>query len=286
MKIGVTANLLKPLTRQMLRRLGAEAGRLGFEVEADREIADLISESVKVRSDSGFTDLDVLVVLGGDGTLLKSVRDLNGLPIPVLGVNCGSLGFLTSVASEDLERALQSLASGDYRVGVRSTADCRVIRNQRQTGRFQALNDLVISNAGKARMATLHLSIDEQDVADFLCDGLILATPTGSTGHALSAGGPIIEPASPVFVVCPICCHTLSTRPLVVSDRRKLVVDIVQATSGGMWLAVDGQTGGELSAGDQLVFQRGDVNVSLIHLPGSRYFDVLRQKLHWRGSNI
>ncbi len=286
MKIGVTANSQKPLTEHLLRRLGIATREAGIDLVADPETAGLMDGAVNVVSDGWPTDLDGLIVLGGDGTLLKTVRDLGDRSVPVLGVNCGSLGFLTSVAAGDLERAVQCLASGDYRVGQRSTADCRVIRDGREVAAFVALNDMVISNGGEARMATLHVSIDGQEVADFLCDGLILATPTGSTGHALSAGGPIVEPASPVFVVCPICCHTLSTRPLVVADRRVLVVDVVRCTRGAMWLAVDGQTGGELHDGDRLRFRRGAVNVNLIHLPGSRYFDVLRQKLHWRGSNL
>ncbi len=286
MRIGVTSNLRKPLTAQLLGQLGAAARRHGLQVYAAAETAALLGDTATVLDDGWPEGLDALLVLGGDGTLLRTVRDLGGRDMPVLGVNCGSLGFLTSVAAEELDRAVDCLVSGDYRVGNRVTADCCIIRAGREDTRFAALNDVVISNSGQARMATLRVTIDGQMVTDFLCDGLILATPTGSTGHALSAGGPIVEPASPVFVVCPICCHTLSTRPLVIADRRTLTVEVIQCTPDKMWLTVDGQTGIPLSDSDRLVFQRAPVSVRLIHLPGSNYFDVLRQKLHWRGSNI
>ncbi len=285
-KIGVTSNLRKPMAEQLLHQLGRAAKRHGLQMYAAAETAALLGGLGHVLEDDWPADLDALLVLGGDGTLLRTAHDLGGRDVPVLGVNCGSLGFLTSVAAEDLDYAVDCLISGDYRVGERVLADCRLIRAGRQDTRFTALNDVVVSNSGAARMATLRVTIGEHVVADFLCDGLILATPTGSTGHALSAGGPIIEPASPVFVICPICCHTLSTRPLVVADRRTVTLDVIHCTAEKMWLTVDGQTGIPLSDTDRLVFQRAPKTVHLIHLPGSNYFDVLRQKLHWRGTNL
>ncbi len=286
MRIGVTSNLRKPLTEKLLRQLATAARRHGIRLYAEEATAAFLGNTVTVLQNGWPDNLDALVVLGGDGTLLRTVRDLGGRVIPVLGVNCGSLGFLTSVAAEELNRAMECLVSGNYRVGERTTAECRVFQTGRQDERFTVLNDVVLSNSGQARMANLRVTIDEQVVADFLCDGLILATPTGSTGHALSAGGPIVEPASPVFVICPICCHTLSTRPLVIADRRTVKVDVVQCTTEHMWLAADGQAGIPLSENDHLVFQRGRGTVQLVHLPDSRYFDVLREKLHWRGSNL
>lgn len=285
MKIGVTANLRKPLSSSLLRQLVAAVRSYRIEMVADPETAELLNEPSVHPVAHWPADIDILVVLGGDGTLLKAARCLGESTVPVLGVNCGSLGFLTSVSADNLERAVGCLASGDYRIGERVTASCTVLRDGREIGRFVALNDLVVSNSGQARMATLRLAIEDQMVADFLCDGLILATPTGSTGHALSAGGPIVEPTSPVFVVCPICCHTLSTRPLVVPDDSTLNVDIVRCTPG-MWLAVDGQTGTSLEDADRLVFRKGTAPVRLVHLPEYAYFDVLRQKLHWRGTNL
>ncbi len=286
MRIGVTSNLRKPLTETLLRQLAAAARRHGIRWYADAQTAAFLEDTVTVLRDGWPDAMDALVVLGGDGTLLRTVRNLGDRTVPVLGVNCGSLGFLTSVAAEELNRAIECLVLGEYRVGKRTTAECRLVRSGREEGLSTVLNDVVISNSGQARMANLRVTIDGQVVADFLCDGLILATPTGSTGHALSAGGPIIEPASPVFVVCPICCHTLSTRPLVIADRRTVKVDVMQGTENQMWLSADGQAGMPLSEGDHLVFQRGTVAVHLIHLPDSRYFDVLREKLHWRGSNL
>ncbi len=285
MLIGVVANHAKPLTSELLRRLAAVAQQRGLDLMADPEIVSWLAGAATVPSTGWPPEMDILVVLGGDGTLLKAVRDLGGRKVPVLGVNCGSLGFLTSVAAEDLERAIHSLADGDYRVGERTTAACCLFREKRQRSDYSALNDMVISSGGQARIATLRMRIDDYEVTDFLCDGLILATPTGSTGHALSAGGPIVVPEAPVFLISPICCHTLSTRPLVVPDGSTIDIDVIRC-SQGMWLAVDGQTGEALQDGDHLVFQRGTPTVQLVHLPGYRYFDVLRQKLHWRGTNL
>jgi NAD+ kinase len=213
------------------------------------------------------------------------VRALNGADKPVLGVNLGSLGFLTSVTEEELDRALDVLQKGSFTTSVRSIADCRLIRGSKELGRYRALNDAVIGWGTSSRVNTLALDVDEEQVASYACDGLIVSTPTGSTGHSLSAGGPILTPDSPCFVVSPICPHTLSNRPLVVSDQRTITVHVAKAL-GRLVLSVDGQEELAIEQGDRLEVRRSPQSVRFVHLPGYSYFSVLRQKLLWRGSSV
>jgi NAD+ kinase len=282
--LGVIANCGKPHAAEVLERLGRKARALGMRVLADGEAARWLRTAKTVSSREMFKRIDVLVALGGDGTMLRAVRELDGLDKPVLGVNIGSLGFLTSVAEEDLERALDCLADGHYSTSTRSMAECFVLDGRRRRT-CRALNDVVVTCGGSSRLMTLDLSVDGQDVTSFLCDGMIVCTPTGSTGHSLSAGGPIVVPGSPVFVVALICAHTLSTRPLVIPDSAVLKIRVAKS-SGSARLAVDGQVEHSLSPGVSVEVKRSSASVRFIHLPGYSYFSVLRQKLHWRGSNV
>jgi NAD+ kinase len=283
-RLGVIANCTKPRAAEVLGRLRAKAKALGLEVLAEGEAARALRTGRRPKPGAMFRRIDALVALGGDGTMLRAVRELNGPDIPVLGVNIGALGFLTSVAEADLERALECLVAGYYTTSVRSIADCRGRRGGR-TLRYRALNDVVLTQDGPARVVTLDLSIDGEPVSSVVCDGLIVSTPTGSTGHSLSAGGPVVAPASPVFVVTMICPHTLSTRPLVVPDQSAIGVRVTNSP-GGVVLSVDGQVGNPLSAGDAIEVRRSPQSVRFVHLPRYSYFSVLRQKLHWRGSNV
>ena len=282
--IGVIANCGKPRAKDVLARLGRKARSLGLELLAPAETARLLPGARKVGGRRFFDAIEALVALGGDGTVLRAVRELDGRETPVLGVNIGSLGFLTSVAEEQLERALECLARGNYTTGVRSIAECEAGMGKR-TAAYRALNDVVLTNGGSSRVVTLDLTVDGEDVASLVCDGLIISTPTGSTAHSLSAGGPIVLPGSPVFVLTSICAHTLSTRPLVVPERSVIVVRVA-GSHGGMQLSVDGQVGCPLREGDRVTVRCSPQRVPFVHLPGYSYFSVLRQKLHWRGSIV
>ena len=283
-RLGVIANCTKPRAAEVLGRLGAKAEALGLELCAEGETAEVLRSGRRMEPGEMVAHIEALVALGGDGTVLRAVRELNGPDIPVLGVNIGGLGFLTSVAEQDLERALECLAKGDFTTGVRSVGQCRVSAAG-QPLQYRALNDIVLTRGGPARVVTLDLSIDGEHISSVVCDGLIISTPTGSTGHSLSAGGPVVFPGAPVFVVTMICPHTLSTRPLVVPDRSVIVVRVTNSP-GGMVLSVDGQVGNPLSAGDEVEVTRSAQSVRFVHLPRYSYPSVLRQKLHWRGSNV
>lgn len=229
--------------------------------------------------------MDILLVLGGDGTMLRAIRLLQGRDIPVLGVNLGSLGFLTSVAQKDMDYALTCLAKKRFTTSRRTMVDCRIRRSQKIISRHRALNDIVIDRGASSRIITLNLHVDDEDVSSYMADGLIISTPTGSTGHSLSAGGPILHPASRTFVINLICPHTLSTRPLVIPDGKRITVGIVKS-AGDLVLSVDGQISEPLQPGDRIEVRRSARQIRFIHLPHHSYFAVLRQKLHWRGSTL
>jgi NAD+ kinase len=284
-RIGVLANVRKPLAAGVLSRLAARARALKLEVVACEETARLAPGLQAVPENELADRADVLVALGGDGTVLHAARILEGKECPVLGVNLGSLGFLTSVTQEDVERAVDALQNGTYTTSVRVMADCRLLRDGECLGRYRALNDVVVGWGVSSRIITLDVSVDNESVAAYTCDGLIVSTPTGSTGHSLSAGGPILHPASACFVISVICPHTLSHRPLVVSDRSVVRVRVVRA-SKKLLLSVDGQEEYAVEQGDSIEVNRSPHAIRFVHLPGYSYFSVLRQKLHWRGSSV
>lgn len=280
--IGIVANVQKPDAAAALQRLSRKAHALGLRLAAFEECAKLVGAEA-ADLNAVMDEIDVLLAMGGDGTMLRAVRELRGRDKPVIGVNLGSLGYMTSVPLENLERALECFAKGDFTYTERAIAECVIIRDGHSPVTYSALNDIVISTLSR-RVINLTMAVDTEEVGDFVCDGLIVSTPTGSTGHALSAGGPVLLPAARVLVVTLICPHTLSTRPLVVPDGS--TIRIVVDTRSEAQLIADGQVGQTLAAGDKIEIRRSRQGVRFIHLPGYSYFSVLRQKLHWRGSNV
>ena len=268
----------------VLARLRKKAESLGLILLPDTATAGLMGLNSAATPYDVCQQADVVMVLGGDGSMLRVVRELDGRDIPVIGVNLGALGFMTSVTENDLERALDCLVQKNYTTSLRVMMDCSVLRDgDTVVGVYQALNDSVIICG--ARVGTLRMLVDGLEVGDFVCDGLIVSTPTGSTGHSLSAGGPVLLPTSPALVVSLICPHTLSTRPLVLPNESTIEVRVVERVVGAR-LSVDGQIGQPLEIGDVVRMTRSRNSVRFIHLPGYNYFSVLRQKLHWRGSNV
>ena len=284
-KLGVTANCSKEGVSEVLGRLAEKAKELGFDLVADETTGNLLKSGQSVPIGDMFDDVDAVMALGGDGTMLRVVRELDGKDMPVMGVNIGGLGFLTSVAEKDIGRALECLAADNFLISVRSVAESVVEREGVSVARFRALNDVVISSRPSSRVVTLDVSIDRDRGTSYVCDGLIVSTPTGSTGHSLSAGGPILSPETDAFVISLICPHTLSSRPLVVPDGSEISIKTVES-SGECLLSVDGQVGRALAQGDCVKVTRSGRNVRFIHLPGHSYFGVLRQKLRWSGSSV
>lgn len=229
--------------------------------------------------------IDLLVTLGGDGTLLWGARLVADLGVPVLGINLGHMGFLTSVTLDGMEDALGRLFEGDYVLDSRSTLEAVVEGEGGETReRYLALNDFVIHKGGMARVTRLSLLVGSgkatEEIVRFRGDGVVVSTPTGSTAYSLSAGGPIIAPAMGCILVTPICPHTLAVRPLVIHAKETVRVNGVDP-DGSLVLTVDGQAGTELCAGESVIIQQAAARVHLIRFPGQTFFSTLRQKLNW-----
>jgi NAD+ kinase len=222
---------------------------------------------------------DLVIVLGGDGTLLAAARFVAGLDVPLFAVNLGHLGFLTATKLEDLFEELEQVVKGSYRIGKRRMLDCELVRDGRSIATYSALNDIVISKSELARMIDLDTFVDDHFVAAYKADGLIVSTPTGSTAYSLSAGGPVIFPSVGAFCITPICPHMLTNRPVIVPDTS--VIRILSRAEDGTYLTVDGQVGEPIHKGDRVVCRSSPKSIQLIRPPKMLFFDVLREKLKW-----
>nr|WP_246356702.1 NAD(+)/NADH kinase [Pyxidicoccus fallax] len=223
---------------------------------------------------------DLVVVLGGDGTLIHAARMLGGRGVPILGVNLGSLGFMTEIPVEELYTTLESVMAGRFQVDSRMKLTCRLIRNGRTLIEDEILNDVVINKGALARIADHETSIDGVPITTYKADGVILATPTGSTAYSLSAGGPIVHPSVDCTVLSPICSHALTQRSIVVPADRVIRITLRSETAD-TYLTLDGQTGHGLQGGDCIEVVRSPNRVNLVRNPRVAYFSILRQKLHW-----
>jgi len=284
-KVGVIANSKRPHAADVFERLARKADELGWVLFADAASAKHLPSATVIEMNDFSSSVDVLLAMGGDGTVLFSSKLLDGTEVPILGINLGSLGFLTAVSEDDLEEALDALESGHCVSVPRTIAECVVVRDGNPGKTHRILNDAVIGFGGSSHIATLDLAINDEQISSFACDGLIVCTPAGSTGHSLSAGGPILQPGSCSFGISVICPHTLSNRPLVVPDSSVIEIK-VQASRKTLLLSADGQDVEELSTGDSVRITRSKNPVHFLYPPGYSYFSVLRQKLHWRGSSL
>jgi NAD+ kinase len=248
---------------------------LGVLVDAEAHLPGAPARSKEALA----READLIVVLGGDGTLL-SVARRSRARVPILGVNLGELGFLTAVVEEEAMPMLARVIAGRYELDRRMTLAARLMRAGRALGRYRALNDVVIMHGALARIVEFSVTVDGLPFTTYRADGMIVATPTGSTAYSLSVGGPIVEPTVQVLLLSPISPHTLSNRPVVL--RPNAVVRITAARrEQDILLTVDGQEGTRLTAGDVIEVRRGPSPVSLVRSPDRTYYDVLRSKLGW-----
>jgi len=227
---------------------------------------------------------DLVLVFGGDGTMLRVARDLAGLPVPLLGINAGHLGFLTAVQAEHLAPALKKLMAGEFAIENRDLLEATVHRGKEATV-HKALNDFVLSRGAASRLIELEVQVNGELLTRYRCDGFIASSPTGSTAYSLAAGGAIVSPDAEVFVLTPICPHTLSIRPVVVNLRSTVQVTLLSERLVAT-LSADGQPAAELARGDMVVIRRSERVLRLLHLEGTSFFSTLRQKLAWSGSNV
>ena len=223
---------------------------------------------------------DLVIVLGGDGTLLAAARAIGRRETPLFPVNLGGLGFLTAITIDELYPELERALRGEHRIAKRKLLATEVVRGGQVVAAYEALNDAVLTKAAIARMIDLDAHVDQQFVCAYKADGLIISTPTGSTAYSLSAGGPIIFPSVPAICITPICPHMLTNRPVLVPETS--VIRIISRTPGeSVFLTIDGQVGNPIREGDTLVCRSSDYTLRLVRPPHMMFFDVLRQKLKW-----
>lgn len=254
----------------------------GKRVLVDPETAGRIGRSSQaLASDSIGDQVDLVVVIGGDGTLLAAARLLGGRAIPVLPVNYGSLGFLTKVPVADLYAALDRTLAGQFVTERRMMLNCALYREGRCMVRYQALNDVVINKGALARIIEIEATVNGEYVSTFRSDGLIVATPTGSTAYSLSAGGPIVFPTMEAMLMTPICSHTLTNRPILLPGDVTVDVIVKSTRLEDVYLTVDGQIGIPMKPEDRVTLCKSEGAVALVAPADNSYFRLLREKLKW-----
>ena len=254
----------------------------GVQVSCDSETNDCLGAvAVQARKREDLpTCTDLLIVLGGDGTLLSAARLAADRKVPILAVNMGGLGFLTTVPQDEMYSILEEIFAGKNRVSERVMLEAEIVRAGAVVKRQIALNDAVLNKSALARIMDLELRVDGEYVTTYKADGLILSTPTGSTAYSLAAGGPIVYPIVEAFVITPICPHTLTNRPIVIPDSAKIEIDF-KADDNAVYLTLDGQVGVELSRGDHVRVRKAPETLHLVRPAKKAYYQVLRSKLKW-----
>lgn len=280
--VGIVAKLHAREARSVVRTLVKWLKARGIEPRLEASLA------AKVPSFTGLTftlekfprELSMIVVLGGDGTLLSVGRAMGSRQIPILGVNLGSLGFLTDVALKDIYSALETIAQGEATIDTRMMLAASLERKGDAVASETVLNDVVITKGAIARIIEIGVEIDRQFVANVRADGLIVSTPTGSTAYSLAAGGPILHPLLDAMILTPICPHTLTYRPVVVADDVEIELTL-RGDSGEVYATFDGQTSQRMEPGDVVRVKKSRSGVKLVSLPAKNYFQILRNKLRW-----
>jgi NAD+ kinase len=260
-RIALIGKLHSPEVEASLRAIREFVGRRGCEVVKEGAAADLA------------------VVVGGDGTMLAAARELVHRRVPLVGINQGRVGFMTDIGHDDMVRGLQAILDGEYALEERAVLDAEILRGNQSILRTIALNEAVVSRGAQGRLIEFGLTIDGEFVYKLRGDGIIVATPTGSTAYALSAQGPILHPAVPALAIVPLNPHTLSARPVSVSDRSVIEISVPHAADARAHF--DGFASTDMAEGDRLVLRRSEDVVRFVHPPGYRFFATLREKLRW-----
>jgi NAD+ kinase len=277
--VGIMAKPGIPQASAIMRNLIEWLHARGVQARLDHEAARYLGEQGMPRVEVP-QGAELVVVLGGDGTLLSAARAVGGREIPIFAVNLGGLGFLTTITLDQLYPELERALNGEQRTIPRRMLHGDLVRGGKTVKSYEALNDVVIAKTEIARMIEVEAYVDSQYLSNYKADGLIVATPTGSTAYSLSAGGPIVFPAVEALCITPVCPHMLTNRPVLVPDTS--VIEIVcRAADNDAFLTVDGQVGELLMRDDHIVCRRSQHSVHLIRPPKMFFFDVLREKLKW-----
>lgn len=285
-KIGLIANFDKPASRAVVLRAAALVAKSGRTVVAEEQTAQMAGLGCRTFSKTAdlAKEAGLILVFGGDGTMLRVVDQIQGLPTPILGINVGRLGFLTAVSSRDVADALQKIWRNDFTIDSRpliaAAGEC-----QGTSIHMCAFNDIVISHGAVSRVIELDVQVDGQPLTRYRGDGLIVSSPTGSTAYSLSAGGPIVSPEARVFAITPICAHAVSNRSVIISGDSVVRVKLISREMETI-IAADGRVQATLGAEDAIVIRRSRRCANLVRLGGTSFFAAVRQKLHWRGSSV
>lgn len=251
-----------------------------IDVFVDEESARLLKYNKKLEVEHVGEGANLIVVLGGDGTLLSVARNLKGRDVPILGVNLGGLGFLTEISPEEFPEMLEKVTRGDYNISQRIMIDVTVRRGGNKVFEFAVLNDAVITKDALARIIDIETYVNGEYLTTFKSDGLIFSTPTGSTGYSLAAGGPILYPSMKNIIVTPICPHMLTNRPIILPEKVSIKA-VLKSRDEKVVLTLDGQIGFPLEFGDEILIKESSHSVSLVKSSSKGYFEILRTKLKW-----
>ncbi|MBL1275666.1 MAG: NAD(+) kinase [Ectothiorhodospiraceae bacterium] len=283
--IGIIGKHNNPHAGGILNELIEYLDRNQIDILLDERSLESITElaernSFVSRSILG-TRCDLVIVVGGDGTLLNAARSLVDFDVPILGINLGRLGFLTDITPSDLTDTLDQICAGNYQEEKRDLLQARVLRDGNQINESTAFNDVVVHTCSVARMIEYDVHIDGKHVNTTRSDGMIVSTPTGSTAYALSGGGPILHPSLSALVLVPICPHTMSYRPIVVDGNSVIEIIVSKNNQARAQCSCDGQIDLSLQNGDHVIIERKPLPIKLIHPADYNYYGILRAKLHW-----
>ena len=281
--IGLIAHTGKARSADLVRGVSEEFERADLRVLVEKATAQLVGQDSEYSVADLARDADLLVVLGGDGTILNTVRQLEEVMKPVFGINVGTLGFLTCAPASEYVEAVRCIVAGKMTFSDRSLLDVTI--NERGSERMMTgLNDAVLSRGAISRLIRLRTRVNGEELTEFNADGLIIATPTGSTAYSLSAGGPILTPDSGALVITPICPHVLTNRSIIVGENS--VIDVDAEPDHPVYLTVDGGAPIELDPGAVVTVRKSPRCLPLASMPGVSFYRVVRQKLKWSGSAI
>ncbi len=278
--IGIISKPGVPAAAELVPKLISWLADRDLTVRMDQETAEYAGTRDALPREEVPEGAELIIVLGGDGTLLSAARAIHGREVPLFPVNLGGLGFLTAITIDTIFPELERALRGEHRIGKRKLLEADLLRGEIPVGHYEALNDVVVTKSDIARMIDLDTHVDQMFVCRYKADGLIVATPTGSTAYSLSAGGPIIFPSVGAICLTPICPHMLTNRPVIVPDTSAVRITCL-AEDDAAFLTIDGQIGQRLKKGDQIVCRSSAYALMLVRPPKMMYFDVLRQKLKW-----
>ncbi len=272
--------------RREAANLAAWLQERGVSVFSEEMIATADAPALRARSSTIPADVQWVVVLGGDGTLLGAARRVGTYGVPILGVNLGGLGFLTEIPLHRLYAVMEAMLQGRLELENRLMLETRVMRNGKEICVFEVLNDVVINKGALSRIIDLEVHINEQFLTTFRADGLIISTPTGSTAYNLSAGGPILYPTLSNFILTPICPFTLTNRPIILPDDDQIRISMGKGSEEKVSLTFDGQVGFDFHYRDVVLINKSSKEIRLVKSPDQSYFEILRTKLTWGGANL